>query len=405
MTIPAGTVSQTIQLLGPIDNYLLDGTRTINLTMLAGAGFTVVSNTATINVIDDEVAPETVLWSDSLATDTSVNYTSAFCSTNGDSGDYTASWAYDYSYWLGIPSAPLSFGTNTTGLRLTVNKAGAISAAGLNLYPTGQSFSGNYALRFDMFLMVGTPASYTTEYAIFGINHSGTKTNWFRNTSPGWADSSYDGVWAAVEADASGVNDYVLFSSPVVATGTVWGPTYRATDNAYDYPNTFKSPPWYTGGVGGGSPANLLGSATPTWAQVEIKQVNGVITLSIDKTQILTYTNTTGSTSGNIMLGYDDAYDSTGAADSSVIYANVRVVSLAAPVITHITVNGSNVEITFTANSGDSAAQFTLQQSSPLVAGAYADTTSTITSLGGGVFKAVKAVPANTTFYRVRRLN
>ena len=55
------------------------------------------------------------------------------------------------------------------------------------------------------------------------------------------------------------------------------------------------------------------------------------------------------------------------------------------------------------ANSGDVPAQFTLQQSTPLVTGTYADTTSTITSLGGGAFKAVKAAGASPTFYRIRR--
>ena len=402
VTIPAGTVRQTIALLGPIDNALLDGTRTINLTMLAGAGFTVISNTATVNIIDDEVPAETVLWSDNLQADTSTNYTWVFASTNGDNGDYSLSWAYDYVNGLGIPPAPLSPAA-TTGLRLTVNKQGGYSAAGLNLYPTNQSFSGNYALRFDMYLLVGTPATYTTEYAIFGINHSGTKTNWFRNSGTGWADSSYDGVWGVVEADASGTDDYLLFSSPTVSNGGTYGPTYCAAAGSGAFTQTFQSPPWYYGGVSG-SPANLLGSSTPSWAQVELKQVNGVITLTINKATIMTYTNTTAYTSGYIMLGYNDAYDSIGAADSSVIYANARVVSLAVPVVTKIGQNGSNLEITFTANAGDVPSQFVLQQSSPLATGAYADTTSVITSLGGGAFKAVKAIGASPTFYRVRRL-
>jgi hypothetical protein len=77
---------------------------------------------------------------------------------------------------------------------------------------------------------------------------------------------------------------------------------------------------------------------------------------------------------------------------------------IAGPVITDITVNGGNVEITFKANSSDTTADFVLQESSPSVTGAYGDTASTISSLGGGVFKATKAVPAAQTFYRVRRL-
>jgi len=66
---------------------------------------------------------------------------------------------------------------------------------------------------------------------------------------------------------------------------------------------------------------------------------------------------------------------------------------IAGPVITDITAVGGNVEITFSANSGDTTSQLFLQESSRQVTGPYADTASTISSLGGGLFKAVKAVP------------
>ncbi len=159
------------------------------------------------------------------------------------------------------------------------------------------------------------------------------------------------------------------------------------------------------GWVGGGSPANVYGGMTPIWADVEVAQVNGVIYWSINHTLIFAYTNTTPYTSGNIMLGYDDAYDSIGAADgsASVIYDNVRVVSLEGPHITGIVRNGANIEINFTANASDVVGQFVLQSASA-VNGTYADTTSAITSPSAGVFKAVKAAGAGTTFYRIRRV-
>jgi hypothetical protein len=104
------------------------------------------------------------------------------------------------------------------------------------------------------------------------------------------------------------------------------------------------------------------------------------------------------------MLGYTDAYDSIGSTGGSVIYANARVISLANPVIKSIVDPVAGMTIVFQANAGDVPAQFTLQKSSPLVTGPYADVASTITSLGGGAFQAVKAKDASPAFYRIRRI-
>ena len=292
---------------------------------------------------------------------------------------------------------------------MTVNKqdvspGGAIAAA-LNLYPNGQSFSGNYALRFDMFLIENTGLA-TTEYALFGINHSGTKTNWFRNSTTGFAGVDpttwdFDGVFYDVEADGAALGDYVGYSSPMTAGRN---PTpISAGRSASTLTGVFKTPPWTPGAASGGAAANVSGTGTPIWADVDLRQINGVIYWYINHELIFAYTNATGYSSGNIMLGYTDAYDSVANAGAAVIYDNVRVVRLAGPVITAIVVNGSNVEITFTASTSDVVGQFVLQQSSPLVTGPYGDTTSTITSLGGGTFKSVKAVPTAQTFYRVAK--
>jgi hypothetical protein len=126
--------------------------------------------------------------------------------------------------------------------------------------------------------------------------------------------------------------------------------------------------------------------------------------LRINKTTIFSYTNTTPYTSGNIMLGYEDAFDSTGPAQNYVVYDNLRVISLAGPVVTAINRVGPNVQIDFTAGSGDVPAQFALQSSS-LVTGPYVDSTATITSLGGTNFRATRPFDPNApaVFYRVRR--
>ena len=132
--------------------------------------------------VDSDDPPETVLWSDNLQTNTSAQWTEAFAAAPDPTDDETVYWAYDYYGNQLIPPAPHS-GSDTHGLYMTVNKNDTIAAAAaLNFYPKGKSFSGNYAFRFDMFLIENT-TSGTTEYALFGINHDGAHTNWFRNST------------------------------------------------------------------------------------------------------------------------------------------------------------------------------------------------------------------------------
>jgi hypothetical protein len=332
-----GDRSITVNLITPLDNAKLDGNRTVIIGMNpgtdpSGVSWTAATNQVTTTILDDEVAPEVVLWSDNFNTDSSANYTVRFAAQDKGS-DYSAEFNYDYSNDY-VPPAPHS-GGDTHGLRLNVNKLDSTAAAaGVNLYPTSQSFGTNFALRFDMYLYDG--GAYSTEYVTFGINHDAAHTNWFRGSGNGYTNSSYDGLWCSVEADASGVNDYLLNTAPAVAyvpsgsTTPTWVPTYRATQNANTFRQVFKSPPFATGTVGGGSPANqnyLTGGQIPTWVEVELSQVGNLVSLRMNKTLIMQYANTVASTNGNIMLGYDDAYDSIG--DSlGVIYDNVRVVQL-----------------------------------------------------------------------------
>lgn len=396
----SGDLSVTFD-VHPIDNSRLDGDRTFTVSVAPGNGYAIGTNTPlTATIMDDERPPETVLWSDNLQADTSANWTLLFGSTNPASMDYTASWAVDYSaiQWPPIPPAPHS-GSDTHGLQLTVNKNGSTTAAGLNLYPKGQSFSGNYALRFEMYLIEGTIG--TTEYALFGINHSGARTNWFRNSTggvgTGWL---FDGIFFDVESDGAALGDYAIYGGP----GTGSNPTpLNNGRSASTLTGVFKSPPWTPGAVGGGVPANLMGTQTPSWADVEVSQIGNQVTLTINKTVIFTYTNTTPDISGNIMLGYDDAYDSLGSYEASVIYANARVISLAAPALSRLRVSDGNAQIDFSANSGDVAGQFILQ-SAAAVTGPYADVVASISALGGGNFRATKAVSGNAEFYRVRRI-
>jgi hypothetical protein len=412
----------------PIHDHVVTGPLTVTATVGAALDNSYIVGTpatsGAVTRVDSDDPPETVLWSDSLNNAaTSNNWTFLYAAAPDPTVDYDinitaaaaasaggniGTWPFDYYANLAIPPAPHSeLSGDTHGLYMTVNKNDAIAAsAALNFYPNGQSFSGNFALRFDMFL-IENDTSGTTEYALFGINHSGSDTNWFRNSTTtfsgvgatGW---NFDGIFYDAESDGADLGQYVGYSSPTTALNN---PTPITPGVGADgLTGVFKAPPWTPGAIGGGACANLNGSATPIWADVEIAQINGVISWYINHTLIFAYTNTTAYKSGTIMLGYEDGYDSIGSSGGAVIYANARVISLASPRITRIVDPLAGMTIVFQANASDVPAQFTLQKSSPLPAGPYADVASTITSLGGGSFQAVKAKDASPAFYRIRRI-
>ncbi|MGC3959120.1 MAG: hypothetical protein QM813_14595 [Verrucomicrobiota bacterium] len=392
-----GVMSATVRLFYPIDNSVTNAPRTITVGLTAGTGFTAATNTATTIILDDDLPPATPVFAETFSTaDSATNWVVRFADTNSPAvEDYNLQFGYDYSA-LSVPAAPN--GTDTTGVYMQVNKAdGTPTAAALNLYPKNQSFSGDYILRFDMYLIVGNGVS-TTEYALFGINHSGTKTNWFRNSSGGIAGGSFDGLFYGIESDAAALGDYVLYSSPTTAGNN---PTPQVTGrNASTLTQIFKSPPFFGSG---GAPSNPELNSEASWVDVEVSQIGSVVTLKMNQVVIFTYTNATSYTSGNIMLGYTDAYDSVGPAASGVIYDNVRVISLTAPtvVITQIKIVGGNVEIDFTGPTSDAASAYVLQEASA-VTGTYGDVSATITG-SGGVYKAVRAVSPTAKYFRIKR--
>jgi hypothetical protein len=247
-----------------------------------------------------------------------------------------------------------------------------------------------------MWLNIAAGLNNTTEYALLGLNHSGTKTNWWRSGGVP-ASWTFDGVFYAIETDAQANTNYQNYSGPLAGNNPT--PLSVGT-NSVGFASILKSPPY----VVGGSPAeNDTNKANCVWAEVELSQINNVQTLRINNSYIFSYTNGTPYTSGNIMLGYEDAFDSVGDIHTYVVYDNIRVISLAGPVVVAINKVGANVNIDFTAGNGDVPAQFVLQSASA-VTGPYSDISSTITSLGGTSFRASTPLPVSPpAFYRVRR--
>lgn len=423
VTFEPGQVTKVIDLF-PIADTAVEESETIVVSVAAGAGYTVggnpLSTGAFATIVDDDLGPEEVLWSDTFLTSSvETDYIVRFGSSVPDSNDYRAESTFDYFNNLNLPQAPNTADPNDIyGLYITVNKNTPLpntvgKAAGVNLYPRGQSFSGNYALRFDMYLLQNTGVA-TTENAIFGLNHTTENANWFARSGGGVpAGTTYDGIVASVQSDASNElpGDYTFFTGPLVA-GAVNGPTYLAQRASSTLRDVFHNPPWTPAGTASGSPANLFGSETKSWAQVELSHVEGIVTLKINNTEIFSVENP-GANSGDVMFGYVDAFDSvpgTAAARlGAVIYDNARVVRLGAVApstinITSTALTGGNLVINFTSTGNEPASAFKLF-SSTTVNGTFAEDTTagnTLTATANG-YQATTPASGAARFFLIRK--
>ena len=431
-TIPAGTVTTNARILRPLNppEPVWVGNKTVVATLGNNGSTYSAGGSQTLTILDDKYPAAPVLWYEPLTNNIDVNNDDTYgkwniTAVNRDGtdpfagGDMTINWGYDLvgdpsGYGL-IPLPPNGF---TAALRATYNKVHGVSGA-VNLYPTNVTFSGDYAVRFHLYISQGSAlaAGKITEGPMFGINHDGLETNWFARATPivGGPWSS-DGVWYWIDSDPGGDSqgDYRSFTGAANAipnTGWASLTASPAPFGSVAFPNVFKHPEIFTG-VGAttndvsGLPANASYAViTPTnanWADVEIKQVKNSVTLSINKTVIFTYANTNSLfEQGTIMLGYEDPFDSLNAPDGAAYFSDVQVVRLSALTITSITTNGlGSVIIQFTAPDGNLALQ-----SCGVVNGTYADVSPAATFTQNPVTEVFQTVyPQNgaAQYYRIR---
>jgi hypothetical protein len=412
-TIDAGLTETNINLVSPLDNGAYTGNKVVTIGLAAGGGISVATSNAILTIIDDENPPATVLYSNPLnnpadAVNWGLTYANGDLATYGGT-DYEASFGYDLvADPMGVgPIAPPPGGA-TKVLRATVNKVVA-SNAGLNLYPTNVSFSGDYAVRFNMNIVLDT-AGGTTQGPLFGINHGGKQTNWWAGSgvvSGGpWAS---DGVWYWISADGgAAAGDYMLQTGLGGALPNTGWQRPIAAGLLDNFVNVFKGPPApYSGYAGPGLVGNdppAAGGDTRNWTDVEIKQIGTNVSLYLNKTPVLTYNNNTTFTNGTLMLGYSDPFNSVGNAPGAVYYANLSVVRITPPVISKITRLGSNVTINFTSPDGTDSVSTLKLQKATLVTGPYADDSSAvITQLPDGTYQATTTSADATQFFRIRK--
>jgi hypothetical protein len=423
LTIAAGTVDATVNLIYPRDASTNAGSKSIIVTNLAGAGYTVSNHTATTWLTLKAPPTGPVLFSEDFEGDAvaaGAKWDTFFAAFGDQSPDFNVTFGYDYGAGgLGnlpaLPPAPNSAANATHGLYLTVNKADDIAAAAaLNLYLKSPTFSGNYALLFDMFLVQNSGGAQQSknEIALFGINHSGTRTNWIRNAVPGTGAGTNkfesDGIFASVEADASTTLNFALWSGPTWTNGaSVVGPTNFIARRSSTLTQVFKKPPFDAGPTAGGVPANTVVNPTPTWVSVEISQVGNTVTWKMNNTVMFSYLNTNANTSlykeGRIMLGFNDPWDdiangSAGSGESAVIYDNIRVITLVSAPMLSASLDGSTLNLTFATQSGFS---YVVEWKSDLASATW-NTLATIPGTGSPVTTPAPTQPDPYRFFRVR---
>jgi len=341
----------------------------------------------------------------------------------------------------GFGTTPLPFPPSgaTNALRVTVNKLyseynaeggfpvqGSGAAGGVNLFLTNAIFSGNYAVRFNMNLVEGGNSLYTTEGALIGFNHSGHSTNWWSGSAvlSGWGPNNNeawqsDGIWCWISTDDgvaafdNGPADYVVLTgNGGKLPNTGFGLPPLAADSKATFANNFKSSvftvPQGPGLAANESPDQADDSLVDdsSWSDVELKQFNNVVTISIDKIAIGVFTNTTAFTNGYVMLGYEDPYSSVGDGDAAVYYSNLRVVRLTPPLISETGLNAGTYVFDFTSTDGDASASSFQVVGATSLNGPYTVVAgATITQLGSGAYQASVPTSGPIHFYRIQQIH
>jgi hypothetical protein len=255
--------------------------------------------------------------------------------TNASAGDHRADFFFNYGS-VGIPPAPNSAGT-TFGVKLQANVTGS-TFGGISVSPKNQQFTGDYRLRFDMWLNFNGPLDSgfigSTQLTGAGIGTDGTEAEWGGGTQ--------NSVHFGVTGDGDVVSDYRAYSS--LAPGS-----YQAGDPVYFAPSRDNFDPYYAQfGNQMAPPAQLalypqqtgstrVGTQAFAWRDVVIDKEGDFATFSIDGLPIAKVDLTTVTLSGgNILFNqYDINTGSSSDPNASLLLFglidNVRVEAVPEP--------------------------------------------------------------------------
>lgn len=273
------------------------------------------------------------LFADDFDTDSSASWNLFWGATNGIP-DYDVDWAFDHGaipctfngVTALIPPAPNSPDGGTRALRLAVNQNdGNAAIAAANLYPKDQNFTGNFALKFDLWIQYpgnagGINSTGSTQHAIFGINHLGTNANW---AAPSALAS--DGLWFGVTGEGGDSSDYRSYAGNLAGTqinltgSSVASGLVATNHTAAVFQNLLP-----------GSRFETIGAPGKNWVEVEVRYMNNFVLWLLDGAVIAQRTNSSAFTNGTIMIGLMDVFNSIAnpARDSFALFDNLRVEDL-----------------------------------------------------------------------------
>lgn len=242
---------------------------------------------------------------------------------------------FDYSA-VGIPSAPNSGGT-TVGAMLQANRPGGTAAlSGVSISPVGQSFSGDYQLRYDLWASYPGPApaggTGSTQLTGAGIMTSGNVATFA---------GSGDGLWFAATADGGSSSDYrAYFNGINQVTASIYPAGGQNSSLAYyttSFPGGASAPAAQTASFAQQTGTTAAGTIGWAWHDVTITKSGTTVTWDIDGIRVANVDLTTTPAFGgnNILFEQSDINATqTTAANDPVLFGlidNVRVVSVPEP--------------------------------------------------------------------------
>jgi hypothetical protein len=283
--------------------------------------------------------------------------TAASWTTNRSSADTRVTFNYNYAA-DGISSAPNSIGGTTRGVKFEANMALGTAAA-INISPVGQGFTGDYRLRFDLWINANGPfpdgGTGSTEHLTAGVDTTGNQLHW---TGAGGGPSGHwfvmGGEGGVTDTTTSSLPDYgalsgtTLFAagSGVYAAGTA--SNARGNGNAYytaQFPG-LSAPALQQANYAQQTGTTAAGTTAFAWREITINKIGGTVEWFIGGLKIAAISNAT-FTASNIFIGYWDAYPSVSdnAALSFGLVDNVRVERLVTNVPPYITAQPESVEV------------------------------------------------------------
>lgn len=276
---------------------------------------------AALCALTTSAAQAAILYSNDFNADTTANWT-----VNDPAlSDKIADFYYDYSA-IGVPAAP--GGASTRGLKMTANNSGGVFS-GFSVSPTGQTFTGNYRISFNIWQNYAGPlgpgGNGTTQLSTYGFGTDASTAFW-----PGAATKNNVGF--ATTLDGESANDYRIYSSAAptsYASGNAVynGATSNNNSNAYYAGFTAQSAPaaqllLYPGQTG----STNAGETSFAWRKVVIDVENGQATWTIDNLVVgkLSLAGLTLS-GGNIFFGHSDT-NATSSSDANDTLLNVTLI-------------------------------------------------------------------------------